>query len=139
VANIVTAKGATTPERVQTWHLRKTVRFEAAHHLPSHDGKCARVHGHSWEAVVEVSGPALQTHGPRVDMLVDYADLSGAVDPLVDVYLDHYDLNETTGLENPTSEALARWLFDRLVDRLPNLTAVTIRETCTSECRYARH
>lgn len=119
------------------WTLSKTIRFEAAHHLPSHDGKCARVHGHSWEAIIEVWGPTLHEHGPKVGMLIDYGDMSAALEPVVDGFLDHHDLNLTTGLDNPTSEELARWLFDMMEPKLPGLEAVTIRETCTSECRYA--
>jgi len=121
-----------------TWSIAKSFRFEAAHHLPAHDGKCRRVHGHSWVAVVEVRGTELAASGPKVDMLTDYGTISDAVDPLVEQYLDHYDLNQTTGLPNPTSEAIARWLFAQLEAVLPNLVAVTVRETCTSECRYAR-
>jgi len=121
-----------------TWTLRKTFRFEAAHHLPQHQGKCRRVRGHSWVAAVEVAGRVLQTEGAAIDMVRDYGDLDGVVDPLVEQYLDHYDLTETTALPNPTSEAIDRWLFDRLDGLLPGLVSVTIQETCTSACRYAR-
>jgi 6-pyruvoyltetrahydropterin/6-carboxytetrahydropterin synthase len=120
------------------WTLRKTVRFEAAHRLPHHDGKCARLHGHSWEADIEVEGGHLVDSGPKAGMVVDYGDLAAAIDPIWNDYLDHHDLNATTGLENPTSEELARWLFDHLDGALPGLIAVVVRETCTSECRYAR-
>lgn len=118
------------------WTLSKTVRFEAAHHLPQHDGKCRRVHGHSWEAVIEVRGERLVASGPKVGMVMDYGDISAAIAPLYESHLDHHDLNETTALWSPTSEALAQWLFDRLAPVLPGLVAVTIRETCTAECRY---
>lgn len=119
------------------WTLRKTFRFEAAHHLPRHDGKCARVHGHSWVGEVEIFGGTLQSNGPKAGMLLDYGDISAALAPLVDEVLDHYDLNETTGLPDPTSECLARFVFEWLADRLPGVRAVTIHETCTTECRYA--
>jgi 6-pyruvoyltetrahydropterin/6-carboxytetrahydropterin synthase len=118
------------------WFLSKTYRFEAAHHLPRHDGKCARVHGHSWTATIEVAGPSLHFAGPKVDMLMDYNEIDAVVEPIVETTLDHYDLNVSTGLVNPTSEAIARWLFLLLADRLPGLSAVTINETCTSACRY---
>lgn len=120
------------------WVLRKLVRFEAAHHLPHHDGKCARVHGHSWRVAIEVRGRSLHKTGPKTGMLIDYADLSDAMAPILAKCLDHHDLNQTTGLHDPTSEALARWLYDRLSEALPGLVAVTVYETCTSECRYAR-
>lgn len=124
---------------METWAITKTFRFEAAHHLPNHDGKCARVHGHSWVADVEVTGPHLVEDGPKVGMVLDYGTISDAVDPIVEGTLDHYDLNVTTGLDNPTSEAIAKWLFDQLDTVLPGLIAVTIHETCTSACRYARY
>lgn len=119
------------------WSLRKRFTFEAAHRLPHHDGKCARLHGHSWVGELEVAGAALSTTGSQAGMLTDFADLKAAVAPLLDTVLDHHDLNATTGLMNPTSEELARWVFDQLVPTLPNLVAVTIHETCTSACRYA--
>ena len=120
------------------WTLRKTFRFEASHVLPQQGGKCARLHGHSWVLQVEVQGDRLAAAGARAGMVLDYGDISAIVKPLIDGYLDHYHLNDTTGLANPTSEELARWVYDRIAPYLDGLTAVTIHETCTSECRYAR-
>lgn len=121
------------------WVLGKEFRFEAAHELPHHDGKCARLHGHSWRGVVYLRGTALQASGPKAGMVIDYADINYFLKPLLDNYLDHYFLNETTGLENPTSEELARWIFEQLEQRgLPGLLAVRIDETCTSTCVYSR-
>jgi len=119
------------------WTLRKRFRFEAAHHLPAHDGKCRRVHGHSWVGEVEVAGGELHATGPQTGMVIDYGHLSLALGPLVENTLDHYDLNESTGLVNPTSEEIARYIYDRLKSVLPSVVAVTIRETCTAACRYA--
>jgi len=118
------------------WTLTKRFRFEAAHHLPQHDGKCRRVHGHSWVGEVEVRGTRLQTTGAKIEMLIDYGDIGAVLTAFVDRVLDHHDLNETTGLPHPTSEALARYVFDELAPRLPGLSAVTIEETCTTRCRY---
>lgn len=113
--------------------LGKTFTFEAAHFLPSfpEGHKCRRLHGHSFsvEVIVEGEIPAGQHH------LVDYADLGAAVEPLR-LRLDHYCLNEIEGLENPTSEVLAIWIWDRLAADLPGLAVVTVHETCTSGCRY---
>jgi len=119
------------------WTLAKSFRFEAAHHLPSHDGKCRRVHGHSWVGELEVRGDILHTTGPKRGMVIDYGDLSAALAPLVEEVLDHHDLNLTTGLPDPTSEAIAEFIFRWLTSRLEGLVAVTIHETCTSRCRYA--
>lgn len=118
------------------WTLEKEYRFEAAHRLPHHDGKCARLHGHSWVMAVEVGGKSLHTVGPKQGMVTDYSDISRVVKPLIEGYLDHYYLNESTGLENPTSEELARWVYSELRPSIPNLVSVTIKETCTSSCTY---
>ncbi len=116
--------------------LKKTFHFEAAHHLPLHDGRCQRNHGHSWVGEVEVQGTSLQWEGPKTGMVIDYGDISQVLIPLVLEFLDHHDLNETTGLPNPTSEELARWIFNKLAGKLKGLVAVTIHETCTCSCRY---
>lgn len=121
---------------VGKFRLEKTFRFEASHQLPKHDGKCARLHGHSWIGRIVVEGNDLATSGPKEGMLIDYYDLSAAINPLVEQHLDHWHLNDSTGLSNPTSEELARWIFNHLRYKLPNLTEVQIEETCTSKCIY---
>ena len=118
--------------------LCKTFTFEASHVLPSHDGKCARLHGHSWKGQLIVRGEELQSgeSNPKAGMLVDYGDLKRSVTWLVEGYLDHYHLNDSTGLTNPTSEELARWCFHKLKANIPLLIAVVIEETCTSQAMY---
>ena len=113
--------------------LVKDFRFEAAHFLPHvpPDHKCRRIHGHSFQVEVMVRGPL----DPKLGWVMDFADLKRAVDPLVRE-LDHYLLNEIAGLENPTSEILAIWIWDRLAPSLAALHRITIEETCTSRCRY---
>jgi len=69
--------------------------------------------------------------------VMDFSDVKKVLKPLVDNYLDHWFLNETTELENPTSESIAQWIYDRLKPELPMLVAVRIDETCTSSCIYA--
>ncbi len=125
----------------ERWTLSKTFKFEAAHHLPGHDGKCRRKHGHSWVGKLVVGGDTLQTIGPKAGMLMDYSDISAVLTPIVDKFLDHWDLNETTGLENPTSEAIAKWIYVMVSTCAPHLPiiCVTINETCTSECIYYPH
>jgi 6-pyruvoyltetrahydropterin/6-carboxytetrahydropterin synthase len=124
---------------INNWILGKEFRFEAAHELPYHDGKCARLHGHSWRGVVYVSGAALIQSGHKSGMVMDYGDIKAFLQPLLDDYLDHHFLNKTTGLENPTSEELARWIFEQLEQNgLSGLLAVRIDETCTSTCVYTR-
>jgi 6-pyruvoyltetrahydropterin/6-carboxytetrahydropterin synthase len=93
--------------------------------------KCARLHGHSFAIVIRVRGPL----DPSLGWVMDFADIKGAFQPLYD-QLDHHYLNEIPGLENPTSEVLAVWIWDRLASALPGLSAVVVRETCTSGCEY---
>ena len=123
------------------WKISKRFRFEASHVLPSHAGKCARLHGHSWVAVITLASKALAGEGPEVGMVADFGRLRHVVQPIVDRYLDHHHLNETTGLANPTSEHLAWWLFEAVSSAMPDdmanmLDSVTIEETCTSSCEY---
>lgn len=66
---------------------------------------------------------------------MDFADLKARFQPIYD-QLDHHYLNEVAGLENPTSEVLARWIWDQLKPRLPLLSAVRVKETCTAGCTY---
>jgi 6-pyruvoyltetrahydropterin/6-carboxytetrahydropterin synthase len=107
--------------------------FEAAHRLPNvPDGhKCARLHGHSYRVEIRVGG----TVGTESGWVLDFADLKAAFKPL-HAQLDHHYLNEVPGLENPTSEVLAKWIWDRLHPGLPGLLEVVVRETCTSGCSY---
>ncbi|KOX53180.1 6-carboxytetrahydropterin synthase QueD [Streptomyces sp. NPDC015232] len=107
--------------------------FEAAHRLPNvpEGHKCARLHGHSYKVIVHVEAPV----DPETGWVMDFGDLKKAFKPL-EARLDHYYLNDIEGLENPTSEVLARWIWERLQPTLPALSALTVRETCTSGCTY---
>jgi 6-pyruvoyltetrahydropterin/6-carboxytetrahydropterin synthase len=111
----------------------KEFTFEAAHRLPNVEPghKCARLHGHSFRVSVHLKGPV----GADSGWVRDFSDISGAMAPLLD-RLDHYYLNEIEGLENPTSEVMACWIWNRLTPALPELAEVVVRETCTSGCVY---
>ena len=113
--------------------LRKSFQFEAAHLLPllPDDHKCRRLHGHSFKVEIAVAGDCDE----KLGWLMDYADLSAAFKPLWK-QLDHYYLNEIPGLENPTSEILAVWIWERLKPKLPLLSEVVVAETCQSCCVY---
>jgi 6-pyruvoyltetrahydropterin/6-carboxytetrahydropterin synthase len=116
--------------------LRKSFQFEAAHLLPRlpAEHKCRRLHGHSFKVELAVSGPC----DPNLGWLIDYADISAAFRPLWE-QLDHRYLNEVPGLENPTSEQIALWIWDRLLPRLPLLSEVVVAETCTAQCVFRGH
>jgi 6-pyruvoyl tetrahydropterin synthase/QueD family protein len=111
----------------------KEFTFEAAHRLPHvPDGhKCGRLHGHSFRVALHVAGPV----EPESGWLMDFAELKGRFEPLYR-QLDHNYLNEIDGLENPTSENIARWIWDQLKPRLPQLSQVLVQETCTSGAIY---
>lgn len=121
--------------------LEKDFRFEAAHRLPNHDGKCRRLHGHSWRGTIRVEGAEGKIHksGPKEGMLVDYADLAVALAAVVEE-LDHRDLNEV--IKVPTSEQVAIYVYSRVdallapLRRTAVLAQVTVEETCTSRCIY---
>lgn len=111
----------------------KEFTFEAAHRLPNlpSDHKCSRLHGHSFRCEVRVSGEV----GRDTGWIVDYAEIKTAFAPLHE-QLDHRFLNEVEGLSNPTSELIARWIWDRLKPSLPGLSAIVLRETCTAGSIY---
>ena len=107
--------------------------LEAARRLPKlpPEHPCARLHGHSFQIQVHVVGPL----DPELGWVVDFADIQRAWQP-VHAALDHRCLNEVPGLENPTSEHLARWLWQRLKPALPGLSQIQIMETPYSGCVY---
>jgi 6-pyruvoyltetrahydropterin/6-carboxytetrahydropterin synthase len=113
--------------------LVKAFSFEAAHFLPTfpEGHKCRRLHGHSFRVEVTVEGEV----DPAKGYLVDYGDLKRAIEPFVDA-LDHRLLNEIAGLENPTSEGIAAWLWRRIAPALPQIAEIVVHETCTSRCAY---
>jgi 6-pyruvoyltetrahydropterin/6-carboxytetrahydropterin synthase len=113
--------------------IYKEFHFEAAHRLPNVPAghKCARLHGHSFHVRLTVAGDAPEPSG----WVMDFADLKSAFGPVYD-QLDHHYLNDITGLENPTSENIARWIWKKMQPRLPLLSQIEIRETCTSGCIY---
>ena len=113
--------------------IRKSFTIEAAHRLPNvpPGHKCARLHGHSFNVEIAVGGPL----DPQKGWIIDYAEIKEAFQPLHD-QLDHNYLNDIPGLQNPTSENLAMWIWDKLKPALHNLTAVIVHETCTTTCEY---
>jgi len=114
--------------------IYKDFTFEAAHRLPNvpEGHKCARLHGHSFNVRVYVEGPVGSTTG----WVMDFGDIKSAFKPILD-RLDHYYLNDIPGLENPTSEILAGWIWKELKPGLPLLSKILVSETCTSGCVFS--
>lgn len=128
------------------WTIEKDLRFEAAHRLPSHDGKCRRLHGHSFVAIVRVAGNSVvdSPGHPEHGMVIDFGRVKSVLTQFVDEFLDHQHLNLTTGLVSPTSENLAWWIFQRVTELLEGqlpadawLDSVTVEETCTARATYS--
>lgn len=113
--------------------IERDYEFEAAHRLPKvpPEHKCFRVHGHSYKLVIRVEGEVDAETG----WVMDFADIDGVVSPLVGE-LDHRLLNEVSGLENPTCELLAAWLWERIAPRLPIVVEIEIAETRDARCIY---
>lgn len=108
--------------------------FEAAHYLPNvpEGHKCGRLHGHSFRVRLYITGP-IDEH---VGWIMDFADVKTAFKPIYN-RLDHHYLNDIEGLENPTSENIARWIWNELKPLLPQLSKVELHETCTAGCVYS--
>jgi 6-pyruvoyltetrahydropterin/6-carboxytetrahydropterin synthase len=111
----------------------KVFQVEAAHRLPHvpPGHKCARLHGHSFRIEIHVSG----TPDEKTGWVMDFADIKTAFAPIFSA-IDHHCLNDVAGLENPTSEQLAMWIWDRLKPSLASLSKVIVHETCSSGCVY---
>ena len=111
----------------------KIFTIEAAHRLPNvpEGHKCARLHGHSFRVEIHLRGDI----GAQTGWVMDFADVKAAFEPLYR-QLDHHYLNDIPGLDNPTSERLAVWIWERLKPTLPGLDEVVVHETCTAGCRY---
>lgn len=116
--------------------LKKKFQFEAAHSLPNlpPDHKCYRLHGHSFKVELTVSGLCDE----KLGWLTDYDDIKKVFQPTLET-LDHQHLNEIKGLENPTSENIAKWIWNEVQPKLPHLTAIEVCETCNASCTYRGH
>lgn len=115
------------------FELRQHFQIESARRLPhlpeSHP--CSRMHGHSFKIILTLVGE----QDPKIGWVVDYHEISSRMAPLL-AELDHRVLNEVAGLENPTSENLAFWIYERGRKVLPMITRVSVRETENTECSY---
>jgi 6-pyruvoyltetrahydropterin/6-carboxytetrahydropterin synthase len=106
--------------------ITQAFRFEAAHRLPlvKEPHPCYRLHGHSYRVELRLEGPL----NPETGFLVDFFEIEAAFGPLLR-QLDHYCLNDVPGLENPTAENIAVWIWERVKGQIPSLAAVRVFET----------
>jgi 6-pyruvoyltetrahydropterin/6-carboxytetrahydropterin synthase len=93
--------------------------------------KCARLHGHTYGLEVTVAGEVSE----EIGWLMDYAEINRVVCPVIEM-LDHTHLNDVPGLDNPTSENLALWVWSKVKPSLPLLAEVCVWESENSRCRY---
>ena len=107
--------------------------FDAAHSLPNvpEGHKCGRLHGHTYRVQIHVCGEV----APETGWVMDFGDIKKAFQPIYD-QLDHHFLNEIDGLQNSTSENIARWIWHRLKPSLPQLSKIVVLETCMAGCSY---
>ena len=113
--------------------IYQTFTFDAAHRLPNlpEEHKCARLHGHTFRLEVHLEGPVEEKSG----WVVDFGDVAKICQPVVDA-IDHRYLNDIEGLENPTSERIAEWCWQRLKPSLPTLAKIVIRESADAAAEY---
>ena len=120
-----------------TTTIGKTFRFEAAHQLPNHAGKCAQLHGHSYRVDVQVSGEVRPADGSSGEgMVLDFAALKDAWKP-IEARVDHRCLNDVLPEMPTTAENIAGWMLAQLRVTVPGVCAVRVWETesCWAEAR----
>ncbi len=112
--------------------IYKDFTFEAAHKLPlvPDTHKCSKLHGHSFKVRISVEDELSD-----LGWVIDYADIKSACGPVIEV-LDHSYLNKVPGLDNPTSENIARWLWNKIQPKLTILSEIEVKETCNTGCVY---
>lgn len=120
------------------YELEKIFHFEAAHQLAYHDGKCQKMHGHSYIMHVCIQSKNLKANGPKKCMVMDFQDINNIVKPMIEKYFDHHCLNDTLQSDSTTVEFLCKWVFDYLEPQIPGLFAITIYETASSKATYRR-
>lgn len=113
--------------------LTRNFQFEAAHVLPNvpEGHKCGRMHGHSFKVEVSVEGEI----DPKMGWFCDHGVIGDAVKPLI-AQLDHSCLNDIEGLENPTFEHVAIWLWKKIAPVCPGLCEIVVHETASARCTY---
>jgi len=117
----------------RTFEVSRAAHFEAAHHLAPKDPDhpYGRLHGHSFKVEIGVEGVVQESE----DWVADFAIVGDVINSVVSE-LDHGYLNDIEGLELPTLERICVWIADRVVQKLPRLTRVTVSrpslaESCT--------
>ena len=113
--------------------IYKQFTFDSAHYLPNVPvtHKCRTIHGHTYKLTVFIEGDLIENLG----WVLDYTDLTNVIKPIIET-IDHQFLNDIPGLENPTSELMVIWLWDKIKPLLPMLTKIELNETASSGAIY---
>jgi len=113
--------------------IYKQFSFDSAHYLPNVPvgHKCKELHGHTYHLTIFAEGRVLKKEG----WVLDFSDLKSVVNPVIDM-IDHKLLNDIAGLENPTTEILSMWLWDKIKSALPPLNRIELKETPSSGVIY---
>ena len=115
------------------YEIKTQAFFSSAHHLLNYDGECENQHGHNWMVEVYVRGNELD----KSNILIDYKVLKRELNAVLSL-LDHKDVNEIPELkgESPSSEMIARFIYNKLKERVVQLSKVSVWETQTSCASY---
>ena len=115
------------------FELKQQFRIESARFLPhlAPTHPCSRTHGHGFLITLRIQGLL----DSKIGWVRDYNTIELAMKPIL-AQIDHRLLNEVPGLENPTSELLCQWIFDKAHLVIPELVQVSVSETPTTECSY---
>ena len=113
--------------------IYKKFSFDSAHYLPNvpDDHKCRRMHGHTFNIEIHIGGPVNR----EIGWIMDFADIKTICDPVIK-QLDHRVLNDIKGLNNPTSENLAKWIWEKVNPQLSGLKKIIVSETCSTGCVF---
>lgn len=111
----------------------KQFTFDSAHFLPNvpEGHKCKEIHGHTYHLTVYLNGDLDE----KLGWVIDFTDVKNVIDPIIKS-IDHQFLNNISGLENPTSEVMAIWLWNKIKPELPQLSKIELNETPTSGVIY---
>ena len=111
----------------------KQFTFDSAHFLPNvpETHKCRGIHGHTYKLTVFLEGPL----DPQLAWVADFGDIKREVKAVVDL-VDHKLLNDIPGLENPTCEVVAIWIWNKIKSSIPLLKRIELHETPTSGVIY---
>ncbi len=113
--------------------IYKKFSFDSAHYLPNlpEDHKCSRMPGHTFNVAIHITGPV----DPEIGWIMDFAEIKRICDPVIK-QLDHRVLNDIKGLDNPTSENLAKWIWEKVKYQTSGLKKIIVSETCSTGCIY---